>query len=176
MMNTPDIGPSPFGSDKKAPESPKPLMDKIDRALVERPTFSFRLKLTLGFFLLFFLSMAIIIGSMIAINRIQKKLHFSQTSERFLFEIEQTRRWEKNYFLYGTNLTDAAQGADNAKILLAPNINAFKTFSPRHTDKIVYNLNKYQDLIQELISLDRRGAYDLNRKQEIETALRKHLS
>jgi signal transduction histidine kinase len=111
---------------------------------------------------------------MSAINRIQKKLHFSQASERFLFEVVQARRWEKNYFLYGTNLTAAAQSAEKAKILLAPNINAFKNLSPRQTDKIVYNLNTYQKLLQELISLDRMAAFDLNRKQEIETTLRKH--
>lgn len=174
MVNTPATDLSSNNSGASVLENPNPLMDAIDRALVERPSFSFRLKLALGFLLLFFLSMAIIIGSMIAINRIQKKLQLAQASERFLFEVEQARRWEKNYFLYGTNLTDAAHSAENAKILLTANTDAFKKFSPRQTDKIIYHLNLYQKLLQELISLDRMGVYDLDRKREIETELRKH--
>ena len=162
------------GGLKAAARGKNTPVDAIDRELLKRPSFSFRLQLALGFLLLFILSLAIIIGSMIAINHIQKKLYFVQVSERFLFEVEQARRWEKNYFLYGTNLTDAAQSVINAKILLSSSMDSYKKISPRQAHKIVYNLNKYQDLLQELISWERRSQYDLERKQEIETALRKH--
>ncbi len=83
------------GGLKAAAKGKNTPVDAIDRELLKRPSFSFRLQLVLGFLLLFFLSLAIIIGSMIAINRIQKKLYFVQASERFLFEVEQARRWEK---------------------------------------------------------------------------------
>ena len=115
---------------------PSLLEDSADRKLTERPSFSFRLQFALGFLLLFFLTMAIIIGSIMAINRIQKKLTFFQSSERFLFEVEQARRWEKNYFLYGTNLIDAAQSASNAKLLLSQNLKEYLQNLPRQTEQI----------------------------------------
>jgi len=152
----------------------KAMAETIDKALVERPSFSFRLQFTLGFLLLFFLSMAIIIGSMTAIKRIQNKLYFFQTSEKFLFEVEQARRWEKNYFLYGTNLTDAAQSAGNAKILLSRTLEAYQKVYPEQATQIEYNLNNYRALLEELVVLDKRSGIDPARKQLIETALRKH--
>jgi len=150
------------------------MVETIDKGLAERPSFSFRLQLTLGFLLLFFLSMAIIIGSMTAIKRIQNKFHFFQASERFLFEVEQARRWEKNYFLYGTNLTDAAQSAGNAKILLSQSLESYQKVYPEQATQIVYNLEKYRELLEELMVLDKRSGIDPARKQLIETALRKH--
>lgn len=155
-------------------EERKAMVETVDKGLVERPSFSFRLQLTLGFLLLFFLSMAIIIGSMTAIKRIQNKLHFFQASEKFLFEVEQARRWEKNYFLYGTNLTDAAQSASNAKILLSQSLESYRKVYPEQATQIVYNLEKYRELLEELMVLDKRSGIDPARKQLIETALRKH--
>ena len=138
-------------------EERKAMVETVDKGLVERPSFSFRLQLTLGFLLLFFLSMAIIIGSMTAIKRIQNKLHFFQASEKFLFEVEQARRWEKNYFLYGTNLTDAAQSASNAKILLSQSLESYRKVYPEQATQIVYNLEKYRELLEELMVLDKRS-------------------
>jgi signal transduction histidine kinase len=155
-------------------EERKAMAATIDKGLVERPSFSFRMQLTLGFLLLFFVSMAIIIGSMTAIKRIQNKLHFFQTSEKFLFEVEQARRWEKNYFLYGTNLTDAAQSASSAKTLLSQSLESHRKIYPEQATQIVYNLDKYRELLEELVVLDKRSGIDPARKQLIETALRKH--
>ena len=153
-------------------EERQAMVETIDKGLVERPSFSFRLQLSLGFLLLFFLSMAIIIGSMTAIKRIQNKFNFFQASERFLFEVEQARRWEKNYFLYGTNLTDAAQSASNAKILLSQSLESYQEVYPEQATQIVYNLDKYRALLEELVVLDKRSGIDPAQKQLIETALR----
>jgi len=155
-------------------EERKAMVETIDKKLVERPSFSFRLQLSLGFLLLFFLSMAIIIGSMTAIKRIQNKLHFFQASEKFLFEVEQARRWEKNYFLYGTNLTDAAQSASNAKILLSQSLESYQKVYPEQATQIVYNLDNYRALLEELVVRDKRSGIDPAQKQLIEAALRKH--
>jgi two-component system NtrC family sensor kinase len=174
-MTNPTTIESTYDEDSKTPiKDRKLLWDDIDRRLIERPSFSFRLQLILGFFLLFFLSMAIIIGSMSAISRIQKKLHFVQASERFLFEVEQARRLEKNYFLYGTNLTDAAESASNAKILLSQNLKSYQKISPQQAEEIVNNLNNYQNLLQELSLIDRKnGGGDLVKMKKIEIDLRK---
>ena len=153
----------------------KLVLNNADRDLLERPRFSFRLHMLLVFILFSFLSMVIIIGSVIGINRIQKKLHFVQTSERYLFEIEQARRWEKNYFLYGTNLEDAARSADNAEILLSQNLQKLKiVLSEKQTETILMHLGRYKSLLQELMVLEKNGINNVEKKSEIETSLRKH--
>jgi len=173
MANITAVG--PYEEDLKPPvKNHRIAWDDVDRKLIERPSFSFRLQLILGFLLLFFLSMATIIGSMAAILQIQNKLRFVQATERFLFEIEQARRWEKNYFLYGTNLTDAAESASNAKILLSQNLKAYQEIAVQLAEQIVRNLDDYQNLLNELSLLDRRSpSGDLAKKHEIEIELRK---
>ncbi|MBL7195133.1 MAG: hypothetical protein ISS64_02375, partial [Desulfobacterales bacterium] len=129
----------------------KTALDTEGRDLLARPRFSLRLHLLLVFILFSFLSMAIIIGSVIAISSIDKKMHFVQTSERYLFEIAQARRWEKNYFLYDTNLEDAVQSAGNAKTFLSQNLKKFITvLSAEETAGMIEHLEKYRSLLQDL--------------------------
>ncbi|MFC1798790.1 sensor histidine kinase [Thermodesulfobacteriota bacterium] len=156
-------------------DSRRLLLDETDQRLIERPAFSFRLQLAIGFLLLFFLSVAIIIGSMTVINRIQVKFYFFQDSERFLFEVEQARRWEKNYFLYGTNLADAVQSASKAKFLLTENLKSYQEMLPRQSKQIVENLDSYLSLLHELIQIELNDDKDkTSRIPEIEIVLRKN--
>jgi signal transduction histidine kinase len=128
----------------------------------------------LGFLLLFFLSMTTLIGSMAGIRQIQNKLSFVLATERFLFEIEQARRWEKNYFLYGTNLTDAAESANNAKILLSQNLKSYQKIAQQQAEEIVKNLDGYQNLLNDLSLFDRKSpSGGPAKKHEIEIELRK---
>jgi signal transduction histidine kinase len=119
--------------------------------------------------------MALVLGSVIAINHIQKKLNFFQVSEKYLFDIAQARRWEKNHFLYGTNLEDAVQSANNAKIILSDNLKKVTIIlSTEKTATIVQHLDKYRELLQELTLLEKNRIENTEKKQEIETSLRKH--
>jgi signal transduction histidine kinase len=119
--------------------------------------------------------MALVLGSVIAINHIQKKLNFFQVSEKYLFDIAQARRWEKNHFLYGTNLEDAVQSANNAKIILSDNLKKVTIIlSAEKTATIVQHLDKYRELLQELTLLEKNRIENTEKKQEIETSLRKH--
>ena len=156
----------------------KTALDTEGRDLLARPRFSLRLHLLLVFILFSFLSMAIIIGSVIAISSIDKKMHFVQTSERYLFEIAQARRWEKNYFLYDTNLEDAVQSAGNAKTFLSQNLKKFITvLSAEETAGMIEHLEKYRSLLQDLQDLTvlkKNGIENTEKKNKIETSLRKH--
>jgi len=153
----------------------KPALDTEGRDLLARPRFSLRLHMLLVFILFSFLSMAIIIGSVIAINRIQKKLYFVQTSEKYLFEIAQARRWEKNYFLYDTNLEDAVQSIGNAKTLLSQNLKKVITvLSAEETATVLKHLDQYIGLLQELAVLKKNSIENADKKHDIETRLRKH--
>jgi hypothetical protein len=74
--------------------------DTAQRALQERPSVSIRMRVVLGFVLWFVLSLGLAIVSIITIFRIQEKLHFLQATDSYTFEIQQARRFEKNFFLY----------------------------------------------------------------------------
>ena len=140
-----------------------------------RPRFSLRAHMLLVFILLSSLSITLVIGSVIAINHIQKRLYFFEISQQYLFDIAQARRWEKNYFLYGTNLGDAVQSANNAEIILSDNLkNITFILSPKETATVMQHLDKYRELLQELTVLEKNQLKKSEIKSDIETSLRKH--
>ena len=170
-----ESGSTSINNSKKTVYSKKCTLDSDCPDVLSRPRFSLRTHMLLMFILLSSLSMALVIGSVIAINHIQKKLHFFQITEKYLFDIAQARRWEKNYFLYGTNLKDAVQSANNAKNILSDNLkNVTIILSPEKTATIVQHLDKYREFLQELSVLEKNGIENTEKKHEIETSLRKH--
>jgi two-component system, NtrC family, sensor kinase len=143
--------------------------------LLGRPTFYFRLQIILGFFTFFILSVLITTGAMVIINRVEKKLDIVQTWEQFLFNIEQARRWEKNYFLYGTNLDEALQSTAEARAILDENIRYLESMSIpwqkeeiiRHLDLYYASLKKLEPLVPAIYNTD-------SARQAIEADLRRY--
>lgn len=138
------------------------LIDKLrteaQRALQERPSLSVRKRISLGFFLWFTLSLGITIASLIILTKIQNKLQFMEAADKYTFEIQQARRFEKNYFLYGTNLDDALEHVHQAQSLLQTNNDkmasvigndAFQTMD-RH-------IRLYEELLSRLKELKKIG-------------------
>jgi len=94
------------------------LKNEAERALQERPSFSIRTRISLGFILWFVLSLGITLASFVILTKIQNKLYFLESASKYLFEIQQARRFEKNYFLYATNLDDALNHVHQAQNIL----------------------------------------------------------
>ena len=175
MTNLHESDSKAINNSRKTVYSKKCTLDSDCPDVLSRPRFSLRTHVLLMFILLSSLSIALVIGSVIAINHIQKKLHFFEISQQYLFDIAQARRWEKNYFLYGTNLKDAVQSANNAKNILSDNLkNVTIILSPEKTATIVQHLDKYREFLQELSVLEKNGIENTEKKHEIETSLRKH--
>jgi two-component system NtrC family sensor kinase len=86
--------------------------------LKERPSISIRRRLGVGFLLWLVLSVGMMALSLLTISRIQSKLSFLEATGNYTFEIQQARRFEKNYFLYQTNLDDALTHVQNAHAIL----------------------------------------------------------
>ncbi len=150
-----------------------PALTEQERELLERPAFSFRFQIILGFLIVFLLSVAIIIGAMVAVNHIQRRIITFQTWQRFLFDIEQARRWEKNFFLYGTNLQEALDSSHEAQKILKENLEALEAISgPRGKDEVVFHLSKYHALLQDLYQLAQAGTLSVRLKDELEGNLR----
>ena len=175
MTNHHESDSKSINNSKKTVCPKKSTMDTSCPGVLSRPRFSLRAHILLMFILLSSLSIVLVLGSVIAINHIQKELHFFEISQQYLFDIAQARRWEKNYFLYGTNLEDAAQSANNAKIILSDNLkNITIILSPEDTATVIQHLDKYRALLQELTVLEKNRIKNTEKKHEIETSLREH--
>jgi two-component system, NtrC family, sensor kinase len=144
-----------------------------EKDLLERPVFSFRLQIILGFFTFFILSVAITIAAMIIINDIEKRIATVQVLERFLFNIEQARRWEKNFFLYGTNLNEALQSAQEARDLVEKNLGDLDRMTSRMVkEEIIEELDLYYFLLYDLTELVKTGHNVPSVQDVIENGLR----
>jgi len=158
----------------------RPSLDEIaeeaQRALEERPSLSIRRRISLGFFLLFALALGITIAAIIILSRIQTKLLFMEAAGNYSFEIQQARRFEKNYFLYGTNLADALDHALQARdILNREGEKISSVVGAAHFQIMVSHIQRYEELLNQLAQLGRNRTANAPPKYEaIEEELRQH--
>jgi signal transduction histidine kinase len=88
----------------------------------------------------------------------------------YTFEVQQARRFEKNYFLYHTNLEDALGHVHNArKILIREGENMADVVGAREYETMAQTLSRYDDLLFEL-----KKESGPTRLGVIETELRRH--
>ena len=95
------------------------IESRARRALIERPSFSIRSRLLLGFLLLFVFSAGAEITSIITLGKLQNKTQFLGVADKYTNEIQQARRFEKNFFLYTTDLQFVFDHVTTAESLMA---------------------------------------------------------
>ena len=145
---------------------------EAQRALKERPSLSIRVRLGLSFGLWVILTLCIIVSSIILVSQIRKKLQFTENAGNYMFEIQQARRFEKNYFLYDTNLSDAMQHIQVAHEILDRELdNMISVICKTNFDIMANHLKLYQGLLSRLELMDRNKKIELDK---IETELREH--
>jgi signal transduction histidine kinase len=99
--------------------------------LRQRPSISIRAKVAVSFFLFFFLSFTVTAWSYWILTRFESKVEFLEIADSYLLEIQQARRFEKNYLLYGTNLDDALAHLKTAGTILSRNRHKIESFLGR---------------------------------------------
>jgi len=92
--------------------------DAVDEALLQRPVLTIRLRLTIAFSLIFSLCLIITLWSMVALSGVEGRIHFLELADSYGSEIQEARRYEKNFLLYGTGLDEAITHLDTAVALL----------------------------------------------------------
>ena len=90
----------------------------VKQQLLERPSFSIKLRLTLIFLMLFVVSAGISVTAMFLLSTINDRVQFVTVTDQFANEIQHARRSEKNYFLYGSDLNEVREHAITARGLL----------------------------------------------------------
>jgi signal transduction histidine kinase len=130
------------------------VAEEAQRALRERPRLSIRTQLTAGLVVWLVLSLASAILTVMLIGRIETKLEILGAVDRFTFEIQQARRFEKNYFLYGTNLEDALDQVRAAEVILdRESASMAAVIGARSVEALQARIRRYDALLTELGSL-----------------------
>ena len=140
---------------------------EAQRALRERPSFSIRLRVILSFALCFILSGSLILWSQWTLADIERRLHFLESAGSYSSEIEQARRNEKNFLLYGTNLADARSHVRQARTIIEQDADKVKAVVGRRSyETMLAHVDQYQSLLERLGGTEERGG--------VEAELRSH--
>ncbi len=128
---------------------------KAQEALEERPRVSIRARLTLGMVAWFILTVGLASASILTISEIKEKLNFTVAVDRYTFEIQQARRFEKNYFLYRTNLSEALEHVGYAQQILDSEPDHIRSvIGEDGLQGMIGHLVLYRSLLERLQDLD----------------------
>jgi two-component system NtrC family sensor kinase len=156
------------------------LVDETDlaeaqKSLAERPTMRVRSKIILGFGLFFSLCLLITVTFLIMGSSMDQKLMFMETINRYTFEVQQARRFEKNFFLYRTNLPDALENIQIARQILKKEEENIKAVIGQKKMEIMgSHLDRYEKLLNDLREWHERNPGKRERFSEFEGELRKY--
>jgi len=162
---------------KPAPASVAERIQEAQQAIKARPSISIQRRLGIGFLVWFLFSLGLAVVSITIVSRIRTKVVFMEAAVNYTFEIQQARRFEKNYFLYRTNLTDALEHVQNARAILeAQQHSITAVVGQSGFDTMSRHLNRYRELLSRLskISPTRDADLDTSRLRAIEAELREH--
>jgi len=153
-------------------------IESARQALLSRRRFSLRLQIYLGFFLIFIFVLSIAIALIITMYQVEDRLRFMEIINDYAMEIQQARRFEKNFFLYGTNLNDALENVYKAKEILDSNSEEMIRILGKDTEDVALaNMERYKELLEHLAGSrqDQASSLDYEReKKKIELELRRH--
>ncbi len=114
--------------------------------LHQRPSISIRAKIAISFLLFFILSFTVTVWSYWILTKLENKIEFLEIADNYMVEIQQARRFEKNYLLYRTDLDDALEHLETADDILKKNSEKIeKILGPDHFNTMVSYMSKYHD-------------------------------
>jgi len=132
------------------------MAEQAQIALEQRPRVSIRARLTLGAVAWVVLTVGLASASVVTISRIREKLEFTVAVDRYTFEVQQARRFEKNYFLYRTNLPDALAHVELAGEILEAEAGQIRSVvGEAELQRMFSHLDRYHALLVRLQELDR---------------------
>jgi two-component system NtrC family sensor kinase len=158
------------------PQTPGDEELEAQRALLARPSISMRVRIAAVFALLFVLMSAITVAAVVLISDFRVKSQFLEKVGNYAFEIQQARRFEKNFFLYGTNLHDALNNIHTAHHHLDRSAEQMrKVVGVKQYRRTQESLGKYEDLLEQLLEAGGDGKPDAGPdRRQIESRLRKY--
>lgn len=144
------------------------------RALLERPSIKIRTRIAAAFLVLFALLGGGTIAAVLFISKSKDRLEFLERIGNYTIEVQQARRFEKNFFLYGTNLTDALDNIHAADDHLRRSASEIQSVVGEETYlDMRATLLEYQGLLERLVETSGGGTTgQATEQRELETLLR----
>jgi two-component system NtrC family sensor kinase len=168
---------------EKAPEILEGTYDRIkavktaNEALLSRKRITLRFQIYLSFLVVFLFAAGVAVALIMINSQVEEKQRFLEITSDFTLEIIQARRFEKNFFLYGTNLNDALENVYQAREILKRNEGRIKnTLGDTHR-VILANIDQYNKLLESLTAMqvsENLSSEHVRAKKEIELGLRKN--
>jgi two-component system NtrC family sensor kinase len=129
----------------------EPDFGEFDRALKERPSISIRLRIAVSMGICFALTAVVTVAWMISVREVARSQDILERGNRYAFELEQARRYEKNFLLYGASMDDALVHVDAAHRLLVDTMNdARRGDGFKDLDAVEKNLLAYGSYLEQL--------------------------
>lgn len=114
--------------------------------LQQRPSISIRAKVAVSFSLFFILSVTVTAWSYFILTKLEHKIEFLEIADNYMAEIQQARRFEKNYLLYRTDLDDALEHLKTADEILIQNSEKIEIILGKdHFTTMVSDMLKYHE-------------------------------
>ena len=174
----------PIENDKeKTPEILEGTYDRIkavemaNEALLSRKCVNMRSQIYLIFLVVFLFAVGIAAALIMINSQVEQKQRFLEITNDFTLEIVQARRFEKNFFLYGTNLNDALENVYHAREILKRNEGKIKNILGDTHSIILANIDQYNKLLDRLATMEESDTIrpdQIRVKKEIELGLRKN--
>jgi two-component system, NtrC family, sensor kinase len=152
------------------------LEHRAEKALLERPRFSIRSRLLLGFMLFLILNAAAELTAIITLIKLENKTRFLVIADRYTNEIQQARRFEKNFLLYHTDLQFAFDHVATAESLMETSAQELESVLGQLKLKTLReHLVRYKALLHRLPLIDSSQAgQNAPERTIIENELRQH--
>jgi two-component system NtrC family sensor kinase len=154
------------------------VVEEARHALLNRKRFSVRNQIYIVYAIVFLFALGIAIALISNIYEIQSRLEFMETVNEFSSEIQQARRYEKNFFLYGTNLDDALDNVRLARNIMNDHADSFASILGQGSMQTnLHQLEAYTDLLERMEDLQRNEPAVLADKaylRKIENELRQY--
>jgi two-component system NtrC family sensor kinase len=144
-------------------------LDAAQRSIVARPSISIRLRLLLSLFLCFVLCASLAFTTVWILRSVKAKVRFLEAVESLSFQVQHARRFEKNYFLYGTGLAEAKLCASAARAIL-------RQQDPElgRTADLARHLEAYEALLGQCPQALPAGGEELARLESLRAGIRSH--
>ncbi|MEJ2187258.1 MAG: HAMP domain-containing sensor histidine kinase [Gemmatimonadota bacterium] len=142
------------------------------QALMQRPVLSIRTRVIVVFVVLFVLLSVVTAAAVVFLSAFEAKIVFLEGASSYSTEIEEARRNEKNFFLYGTGLPEALAAASVAHSHLRRSADQMRSVVGR--DKYAEmdaSLGRYESLLERLVEVEQTGAGS-GQRRAIEVRLR----
>jgi len=135
-----------------------------DIALQSRPIISIRTRLFLAFLVIFTFSAVVALWAIYTLMEIQTKILFLEAAGNYLAEIQQARRFEKNFLLYGTNLEDSLEHLQAAEKILQQNKDTIEKIlgynSVQGMSLQLSNYHKVLEKVGQTVDTEERNMYE----------------